>query len=164
MSSLSSLSPLERQRLEKWLTILVEGDREMSKIAADKLGQIGHPAAVPALIEALDRRPPEVSAAAARALGLIGDKQAVPALITAMLEHHDVTVNTAAAEALGDLRDPRAVDALAQVIDAYNNKYQGDRFGRVHSHMRGLYIAAIRALESIGTREARNIARRASRP
>ncbi len=154
---------IKERRLKKWLRLLTEGDREMNKIAAEKLGAIGDPAAIPALTSALDRRPAEISAAAARSLGTIGDKSAVPALIKALREHHDTLVNMAAAEALGQLRATKAIDALEKVIIDYDVASTGDRHARIHSDRRGLYISAIQALEQIGTPRSRNIARKAQR-
>ncbi len=154
---------IKKRRLEKWLRLLTEGDREMNKIAAEKLGVIGDSAAVPALTTALDRRPAEVSAAAARSPGTIGDQSAVPALIKALQEHHDTLVNMAAADALGELRATKAVDALEKVIIDYDIASTGDRHARIYSDRRGLYISAIQALEKIGTSRSLAIARKAQR-
>ncbi len=152
-----------QKRLEKWLRTLDEGDRDLNRIAAEKLGEIGDPAAVPALCAALERRPADVSAAAARALGAIKDVSAVPALLTAMRTHFDALVNMAAAEALGEIGDDTAINALKKVIDEYNSEYRGNRHARFYNNKRGLYTAAIRSLERIGTPKAMKIAKDATR-
>jgi HEAT repeat protein len=55
-------------------------------LACEALGKIGSPHAVPALVERLKDRRPEVRMAAVRALGDIGSEEAVPALGDAFLE------------------------------------------------------------------------------
>lgn len=144
----------DEARFQKWVTILHENDSEMSKIAADKLAEMKNRAAVPHLVQAMQQRTTIVAVAAARALGEIGDPAAVPALCKSMQEHWDVVVNTAAAESLVQLRDPAAVSALRQVIEAYLKESNGNRFSRIHSHKRGLFTTALRALKAIGTRDA----------
>jgi HEAT repeat protein len=52
--------------------------------AAEALGKLGDPQAIPALIKALGDSDWDVRCAAAEALGKIGDPQAVPALIQAL--------------------------------------------------------------------------------
>jgi HEAT repeat protein len=55
-------------------------------LACEALGKIGAPRSVPALLERLKDRRPEVRMAAVRALGDIGSADAVPALGEAFLE------------------------------------------------------------------------------
>ncbi len=155
-------SSVEAARIQKWIRILGENDVEMSKIAAQKLAEMRATEAVPALITAMEKRHVSVSLAATRALGEIGDARAVPALIKTLLHHYDVTVNTAAAEALGQLRQAEAVPALKETIENYLTQNR-DRYERIHSLKRGLFVAAVRALQHIGTAEARRIAREAER-
>ena len=83
--------------------------------AAEALGAIGDPQAVPALIQALGDSDSAVRRAAAEALGKLGDPQAIPALIQA-LGDSDRDVRRAAAEALGAIGDPQAVPALIQAL------------------------------------------------
>jgi phycocyanobilin lyase alpha subunit len=85
--------------------------------------QIARPAAVKALIAALDDeldRSPDggypLRRNAARALGKLGDRQAVPALI-ACLDASDYYVREAAAQSLEALGDARCVPALLQLLE-----------------------------------------------
>lgn len=149
------------ERLQKWLKVLKEPNAEMSKIAADKLGEIGDKAAVPALLETLRTRAAFVAGAAALALGKIGDKSAVKDLIHAMQTHQDVVVRTAAAEALGEMRAIEAIPALKAVCDEYLKTYQHDRFNLTRGMERGLFTTAIYALRQIGTPQAIRIANQA---
>ena len=69
------MSSVEQQRLKKWIDVLQDNDSEMSRIAAQKLADIGSKEAVPHLIKAMETRTMFVAAAAAQALGKIGDSQ-----------------------------------------------------------------------------------------
>lgn len=151
------MDPVIKARFDKWVRILNENDSEMSKIATEKLAAMGEMDAVPHLIKAMENRAFSVSLAATRALGKLGDKQAVPALMRTMKTHAEVMVQTAAAEALGLIGDESAVTGLKQVIDDYLATNR-NRYDRVHSFKRGLFMAAIRSLRQIGTREANKIA------
>ena len=62
-------------------------------LACEMLGQIGSELAVPALLERLGDRRPEVRMAAVRALGDIGSDQAIPALRKAFLERRTAPTN-----------------------------------------------------------------------
>jgi HEAT repeat protein len=62
-------------------------------LACEMLGRIGSPRAVPALLERLRDRRPEVRMAAVRALGDIGSAEAVPALGKAFLERRVAPTN-----------------------------------------------------------------------
>lgn len=138
--------------IEKWVGYLNDIDREMSLIAAQKLGGSGDPAVVPDLIKALKGRPDDVRLAAVRALGSIGDAEATPALIKA-LDDNNVMIASAAADALGMIRDERAVPALVKILSDYKNNKT--RHNQIHGYDRGLYTAAINSLEKINTRDAR---------
>jgi HEAT repeat protein len=72
------------------------------RAAAEALGKIGDPQAVPALMEALKDRDEDVRKAVAEALGEIGDPQAVPALLET-LKDEDEDVRWAATMALWKL-------------------------------------------------------------
>jgi HEAT repeat protein len=148
-------------RLKQWLEVLREPDAEMSKIAADKLGEIGSPDAVPDLITALERRTPFVAAAAAQALGKIRDKRAVPALLKALSNHQDIMVRTAAAESVGLIRAMDGVPLLKKVVQDYLDTYRTDHFSRTRSFQRGLFTACIAALKEMGTRDAKVFAEKA---
>lgn len=85
-------------------------DREK---AADYLGELGDPYAVPALIEALGD--PEISWIAAESLGKIGDTKAVGPLI-GVLSSDEKWLRRRAAEALGKFRDPIAVEPIIRLL------------------------------------------------
>jgi HEAT repeat protein len=148
-------------RLKQWLEVLREPDAEMSKIAADKLGEIGSPDAVPELVSALERRTPFVAAAAAQALGKIRDKRAVPALMKALNNHQDIMVRTSCAEALGSIRATEAIPALKKVVQDYLDTYRTDHFSRTRSFQRGLFTASIASLKEMGSRDAKQFAEKA---
>ena len=74
----------------------------MRRAAAEALGNIGDPPALPALLQALQDEDGGVRRAAAEALGNIGDPQALPAL-TQALQDKDGWVRRAAVKALKQL-------------------------------------------------------------
>ncbi len=86
----------------------------MRRAAAEALGKIGDPQALPALIEALKDKDSGVREVAAGALREIGP-QALPALIEA-LKDKDSEVRRAAAEALGKIGGPQALPALTEAL------------------------------------------------
>lgn len=156
------MTSVEMQRLRRWLSVLEDTDAETSKIAADKLAEMGHPDAVQPLIRAMKTRTAMVSLAATQALGKLGDLSAVPDLIEIMNTHTDVYIQTAAAEALGKLRAKAAVPALKAVITDYL-KGSTDHFSRVHNYRRGLFTSAVHSLKLIGTPDAVRFAEQAER-
>lgn len=157
------MTPQEEQRLKQWLRVLQEPNAEMSKIAADKLGDIGRKEAIPALLEELKKRTALVAAACALALGKIGDKSVLSTLAQVMKTHQDVIVQTACAEALGQLRSPDAVPHLKAVLDDYIATYKHDRFNMTRGMKRGLFTTAIYSLRLIGTPAALRIATNAEK-
>ncbi|WP_243684210.1 HEAT repeat domain-containing protein [Methanosarcina barkeri] len=66
-------------------------------IAAEKLGTLGDPYALPALIGALDDSNPKVRTAAAEALGKLNTPEAVPDLINALNDPDSPVKKTAIA-------------------------------------------------------------------
>jgi HEAT repeat protein len=62
-------------------------------LACELLGKVGAPRSVPALLERLADRRPEVRLAAVRALGDIGSTEAIPALTKAFLERSSAPTN-----------------------------------------------------------------------
>lgn len=84
--------------------------------AAEGLGELGDPDAVPALAASLSTaRDPGIAAAAAEALGKLGDRQGVGPLVLALAEGVGA-VRTAAAVALGRLGDSAAVEPLRRGV------------------------------------------------
>jgi len=145
---------MSEQRLRQWLEVLREPDAEMSKIAAEKLGDIGSPDAVPDLITAMQKRTALVAGSAAKALGRLKDKRAIAPLIQALTAHQDILVQTNAAEALGVLKAVDAVPVIKKVIETYLQTNKHDHFTMTRSHQRGLFITCIDALKAIGTMDA----------
>ncbi|WP_123537198.1 HEAT repeat domain-containing protein [Halosimplex salinum] len=84
---------------------------ELRMAAANGLGAIEQPDAVPKLIERFDDPDPRVRARAARACGLIGDSRATDAL-EGLLTDESVTVRREAAESLGTVGNRQALSAL----------------------------------------------------
>jgi HEAT repeat protein len=85
--------------------------------AAVALGEIGDPAAVPALVAALDpaakdRDAIEANRHFADALGALRARAAVPALLDLLRRSPDGFTQVAAVDALGRIGDPAAVDGL----------------------------------------------------
>lgn len=155
---------VEEQRLNKWIKVLHGRDAEMSRIAAEKLGEIGNPVAIPELEKALAGRTMFVAANAAKAMGRIGHKSSVPALIKALTDkNQDVVVRTAAAEALGEIGHYSAIEGLEMVVNNYVTKYKNDRYNLIQGYERGLFTTAIRSLKLIGTPKSKRIAAQAER-
>lgn len=138
--------------IQKWVGYLNDIDRDMILIACQKLGKTKDKSVVPELAKALRNRPNDIRAAAARALGQVGDDSAITALVQA-LDDPDPMVSAAAAEALGEIGSDRAVPPLRQILHDY--KEGNDRHHQLHGESRGLYMAAVYALQMINTREAR---------
>jgi HEAT repeat-containing taxis protein len=158
------MASIEEQRLKKWIKVLHGKDAEMSRIAAEKLGEIGNPVAIPDLEKALHTRTMFVAAVAAKSLGKIGNKSAVASLLKILANHRqDVVVRTAAAEALGIIGHHSAISGLEAVVNDHMSKYRNDRFNLIQGYERGLFITAIRSLKQIGTPTARRIAAKAEK-
>ncbi|GAB4512931.1 MAG: hypothetical protein OHK0046_13130 [Anaerolineae bacterium] len=138
--------------IDKWVGYLNANNHEMSLIAAQKLGNVKDSSAVTALIQALKNRPDDVRTLAARSLGLIGDRTAVPALIR-LLEDRNAQVASTAADSLGAIGDSSAVPALVKVLQEY--KSDGVRHKQLHGFDRGVFTAAVKALQKINTPAAR---------
>lgn len=158
------MSSVEEQRLKKWIKVLHGRDAEMSRIAAEKLGEIGNPVAIPELEKALAGRTMFVAANAAKAMGRIGNRSAVAALIDALTDtKQDVVVRTAAAEALGNIGHYSAIEGLEIVVNDYITKYKNDRYNLIQGYERGLFTSAIRSLKQINTPKSKRIASQAEK-
>ena len=145
------MAPRSPKYIEKWVNYLNSTDREMSCIAAQKLGETKDTSVVPELTKSLQNRPDEVRLAAVRALGEIGAPAAVNFLID-ILHDQDPIIASAAADSLGAIGSEIAVPPLIQILSDYKNK---SHHFQVHGFNRGLFMSAIRALQRIGTPEAR---------
>ncbi len=84
---------------------------ELRSTAADVLGTLGNPEAVPFLLQAADDAEEDVRTRIAFALGKLGDAQAVPTLID-LLHDQQWSVRANAAQALGMIGDSSAREAL----------------------------------------------------
>ncbi|MGB1287479.1 MAG: HEAT repeat domain-containing protein [Aggregatilineales bacterium] len=155
------MATAEQRRLQKWIRVVGEPDIEMSKIAADKLAEMGASEAIPALINALETRTTFVAVASAQALGKIGDKTAIKPLIQAMQQHNEIAVQTAAAEALGKIGDKKAVPALKREVETFLHEHKNDRYSLTRGFKRGLFTTCIAALKKIGTSDAIRFAKHA---
>ena len=138
--------------VEKWVSYLKAGDRDMSVMAARKLAKSNDPRTINELINALQGRPDDIRIAAVRSLGEIGSKQAVKPLMR-LLHDRDPVVAAAAADALGAIGDPAAVPALVEILREF--KSDNSRHSQLHGFNRGVFMGAIYALERINTPEAR---------
>lgn len=102
----------ERGDLATLLDLLVDTDYQTRWAAAQQLGKLGNPAAVPALIRALGAADDGLRVSAIKSLAMIAD----PAALTALVEvaHSDPAsgVRVTAADALAKLGDPRGIDML----------------------------------------------------
>jgi HEAT repeat protein len=93
-------------------------DEEVSRAAAEALGQLKDPRALEPLARTLDdaAAPAWLRYDVARALEALGDWRAVPALLRA-LQAPDPALRRLAAQALGVLRSPEALPGLLQALD-----------------------------------------------
>jgi len=89
---------------------------ELRMAAANALGELGKPDALPQLLETLDDPDPRVRARAARAAGRIEDARACDALIE-RLSDPKATVRQEAAESLGAISNRQALNALLEMFD-----------------------------------------------
>lgn len=138
--------------IQKWIRYLNGIDRDMNRLAPEKLAKTGDPAVVPELINSLMNRPDDIRIAAARALGNIGDTRAVKPLTTLLKDGNPLVASTAA-DALGEIADPAGASGLIKVLREY--KVGRNRTNQIHGFERGVYIAAANALKRINTPDAR---------
>ncbi|MDP8230456.1 MAG: HEAT repeat domain-containing protein, partial [Candidatus Gorgyraea atricola] len=128
MTFLGSMGPFAKKAVPALIKELENKDVYdfVREEAAEALGKIDDPQAVPALIKALMNEESGIQATAANALGEIGNPQAVPALIKA-LRYEDYAIRSYTAEALGKIGDPRAVPALIRVLNSEKRYIKGIR-------------------------------------
>lgn len=143
---------LHTRFIEKWVGYLNDKDRDMVLIAAQKLGEAKDKSVVPELVKALFKRPDDVRTAAARALGSIGDASAVPYLVQ-LLDDNNTVVAAAAADSLGEIGEVSAVPHLVKIL--VDHKAGTSRHTQIRGYDRGLFLAAVYALQKLNTWEAR---------
>lgn len=102
------------------ISALSHQNKDIRYEAAVRLGEIGDPTAVNALLAALHDPMINNRTAAAKALGKIGDPAAVDELVR-MLKDEIALVRQAAAEALGKIGDPAAIPDLIKSLGEWNN-------------------------------------------
>ena len=145
------------QYIEKWIRYLNDTDRDMSRMAAEKLGDTMDSSVVPELINTLSNRPDDVRLAAVRSLGKLGDRTAVKSLIN-LLDDDNPMIASTAADALGQIGHESAVSALK---DIHANYTSGKNLhNELHGQNRGLFMAAVYALQTINTPLARSALKR----
>ncbi len=115
--ALSVLLDISRSDPEMPVHSLRHASPEVRQWAAEILGDLVHPDAVPALIERLEDAAefPNVRRAAAQSLGRLGQAEATPALLDAAA-HGDFWMRHAAIDALSRLADERAVGPLITLM------------------------------------------------
>ena len=94
---------------------------ELRMAAANALGKLGEPNAIPALVNALSDENPEVRIRACAALGTLEHPQAVEALI-GLLDDSRGRVRLAAANALATIGSDRALNALLNMLSDENSE------------------------------------------
>lgn len=110
-------APGDRKAAVPYLVVLLKETPRVRAEAAQALGEAGDPAAVPALLAAIESSAQlpadakEANRRIASALGVLHARQAVPAL-TELLRSRDGFTQVAAVDALGEIGDPAAVEAL----------------------------------------------------
>ncbi len=143
----------QKQFVEKWIGYLNSIDHEMSVIAAQKLGKVtDDDNAADELIKSLTKRPDDIRIEATRSLGQMKATRAVPMLVRLLDDPNPMLASTAA-EALGIIKDSSSVQPLIKVLEDY--KSGRNRHNQLHGFDRGLFMAAVHALEQINTFEAR---------
>lgn len=106
-----ALIRIGKPAVQPLIQVLAQSEDLNAIAAAYALGRIADPAAVPALIGALNHRHDEVRRQAAMSLGRLQARSAVPALIKT-LEDNDAPVRVAVAHALGEMQAAEAIDTL----------------------------------------------------
>lgn len=117
------------RQVERFITLLASDDQMLRAAAADALGWIGDPRAVPPLLVIIDTPDDQeaVREIAAEALGKLGDTAAVPPLIDVLGDNSD-WLRRAAAQSLGELGDPRAIEPLSALMGDESTMVQDAAF------------------------------------
>ncbi|NIM14196.1 MAG: NACHT domain-containing protein [Candidatus Aminicenantes bacterium] len=103
---------------------LKDSDSSVRKSAANTLGAMGSPEALPVLLDALrNDEDSEVRGRAANALGDIGSPEAMPPLLEVLRTDTDFTIRGLAAEALGVMGSPEAMPTLLEALRS-NSDFQ----------------------------------------
>ena len=105
---------MNNPQVNEYIACLKDADPDIRRRAANALGELGDPAAVPALIDALSDKSDFVRRKATLSLKKIGSP-AASALATA-LQHKDVQVRQGSFDALIELAHPSAVPSLSEAL------------------------------------------------
>nr|WP_279342546.1 HEAT repeat domain-containing protein [Geotalea sp. SG265] len=115
-SAVESLEKLGGKATRILCLHVADEDHEVRKFIIDIMGNIGDPAFVPALINALDDPDANARAAAAENLGKIGDERALPELLETLAKN-DVLLKFTILEAVGRIGQPVPVSAIAPLAN-----------------------------------------------
>lgn len=115
-SAVESLERLGRKAIKILCLHVVDEDHDVRKFIIDIMGNIGDPAFVPALINALDDPDANARAAAAENLGKIQDPRALPELLEALAKS-DVLLKFTILEAVGKIGRAVPVSAIAPLAN-----------------------------------------------
>lgn len=130
--------PVVADEVDSQIAKLTSGEDDEREEAAERLGQLRDPRAVPALVQALRDSEDEVVEKAAESLGQIGHPSALEPLLEVFRIHSaNWGIRVKTARALELLGDPRALPALHEALVEEENPF-------VVSHIR----RAIRTLEN----------------
>jgi HEAT repeat protein len=105
----------QSKELPMYVSFLRDGILLERTRSAEALGEIGDPAAVQPLIDALSDKSTDVQYVAAKSLGMLADVRAVEPLI-GKLKSEEKWVRRGAAHSLGLIGDKRAVDPLIALL------------------------------------------------
>lgn len=109
-----SASPSPQRTVETLLRLLHDGDAVARRTAAEALGKIGNPQAVPGLVVSLGDRSPIVREASVRSLGGVGPLDLGTRVhIAGLLVDPIQSVRSAAAQTLGSLDSTKEIWPLA---------------------------------------------------
>ncbi|GAB7027978.1 HEAT repeat domain-containing protein [Geotalea toluenoxydans] len=115
-SAVESLEKLGKKASKVLCLHIADEDHDVRKFIIDIMGNIGDPAFVPALINALDDPDANARAAAAENLGKIQDVRALPELLEALAKS-DVLLKFTILEAVGKIGQPVPVSAIAPLAN-----------------------------------------------
>jgi HEAT repeat protein len=114
--SLAAREARERGDFDFLLSLLRDTDWLGRSAAAQNLGELGDPRAVPPLLKCLQAKDEGLRVVALKALARIGDPSAIPDIHSIATSDDTFGVRSTAAETLGRLGDPRAGKLLGMLL------------------------------------------------
>ncbi len=151
-------SALSDSTVQALIALTKNKDREVSRIAAEALGQQSSPEAIQTLIALTKNKDREVSRIAAEALGQQSSPEAIQTLI-ALTKNEGIGVRGAAAEALGKQFSP---EALQHLIALTKNEDRELRCAAVETLGQQSLPEAIQTLIALTKNEDREVRRAAA--